>query len=95
MASSIPGDALLGNGLLEIRGDGGATVLGSNDFRVNRGDAVLFWRDIFGTGWRPFKDPGALGTRDNGTKVRPVAAVVLLLCTTGICGGTSLDEAAV
>lgn len=49
----MPGEALLGNGLLEIRGEGGATVLGSNDFRANRGDAVLFWRDIFGTGWRP------------------------------------------
>lgn len=92
----MPGEALLGNGLLEIRGEGGATVLGSNDFRANRGDAVLFWRDIFGTGWRPFKEPGALGTRDNGTKVRPATAAVLLLCTTGRCGGgASLDEAAV
>lgn len=51
----IPGDALLGKARREIRGDGGAPLLGSNDLRDKSGDAVLFWRDMFGTGCNPLQ----------------------------------------
>lgn len=85
--SSIPGDALLGKARREIRGDGGAPLLGSNDLRDKSGDAVLFWRDMFGTGCNPFNDPGALGTRDSGTKLRPTG-LPLLATGCGIPDGT-------
>lgn len=51
----IPGEALLGKARREIRGDGGAPLLGSNDLRDKSGDAVLFWRDMFGTGCNPLE----------------------------------------